>query len=269
MAEFGRRGLARAVAHGDWIRARQGAYLPGDAPSAFVRAVRVGGRLTCLSLLRHHGVFVQSRGPIHIHLPRSMSRMRDPDSRRRKLAGRSRRAPVLHWHRTIRPLPDDGAAVHPVDALAHAVRCQSPREAIASIDSALFTGFIAESDLGVLFEALPRKYRALRPHIDGRAESGPETLVRLMLRALGCTVELQVEFVGVGRVDLVADGWLVIECDSRQFHSSWEEQLRDRARDIELAAQGFLTLRFTATQIMHRPHEVVDALRGVLAARRL
>ena len=43
---------------------------------------------------------------------------------------------------------------------------------------------------------------------------------------LGCDIALQVEFDGVGRVDLVLDGWLVVECDSKQFHASWEAQVR-------------------------------------------
>lgn len=265
-AELGRRGLARAVAAGDLLRVRRGAYLSSDVPAAFVRAARIGGRLTCLTLLRHHGVFVQSPGGLHVHLAHSMSRMRDPDDRRKPFRRRGARGPVLHWRRLMRPSRPGALSVDPVDALAQAVLCQSPREAVASIDSALFTGFIAPGDLEELFAGLPRRYGALRRLIDGRAESGPETLMRLMLRSLGCAVHLQVGIVGVGTVDLVADGWLVIECDSKEFHSDWHQQARDRARDAELVAQGFVPLRFTAAQIMHRPDEVLGVLRAALAA---
>ena len=81
---------------------------------------------------------------------------------------------------------------------------------------------------------------------------GPRRWCGSWLRALGCDVELQVEFDGVGRVDLVVDGWLVVECDSKEFHASWEQQVKDRKRDLALAALGYATLRLTAAQIMYR-----------------
>ena len=35
--------------------------------------------------------------------------------------------------------------------------------------------------------------------------------MRLMLRGLGCQIEVQVVIPGVGRVDFVVDGWLIVE----------------------------------------------------------
>jgi very-short-patch-repair endonuclease len=154
-----------------------------------------------------------------------------------------------------------------VDALAHAVLCQPPRAAIATIDSALHLGYVSATELGEVFRALPKRYRALQPLIDGRAESGPETLMRLLLRSLGCRVDVQVEFEGVGRVDLLVDGWLVIECDSREFHQGWEQRTRDHDRDLALAALGLVTLRVTAAQIMYRYEEVLQAVKGLLGSR--
>lgn len=89
-----------------------------------------------------------------------------------------------------------------------------------------------------------------------------------MARALGCRVELQVRFDGIGYVDLLIDGWLVIECDSEQFHGGWEKQKSDRARDLALAARGYTTIRPTAEAIIYRPGEVVSALQGLLEAHR-
>jgi very-short-patch-repair endonuclease len=89
-----------------------------------------------------------------------------------------------------------------------------------------------------------------------------------MLVALGCHVDLQVKFDAVGFVDLVADGWLVIECDSRSHHSSWQQQLKDYRRDVELAKQGYCVLRLTAEDILYRPDAVMEALRGLVHGRR-
>lgn len=259
--------IAAAVRTGRLIRTRRGFYVAPTTPDVIVRAGRVGGRLTCLSLLVLLGVFVMRTDRLHVHLPRSASRMRSPHSRRVRLEPRSRRGVRLHWMPLIDAVDRDSTCVSVVDALAHAVLCQTPRAAIATLDSALHLGYVTSVEIAEVFRALPAKYRALHPLLDGRAESGPETLMRLLLRGLGCRVELQVEFDGIGRVDLVVDRWLVIECDSREFHQDWEQQMRDRDRDLALAAGGFVTLRVTASQIMYRQDEVLAAVKGLLASR--
>ncbi|MEU1972289.1 hypothetical protein ABZ477_11570 [Microbacterium sp. NPDC019599] len=260
------RAITAAVRRGDIIRARRDRYLPHDAPDEIVRAVRVGGRLTCLSLLASLGIFVERNSRLHVHVPRSASRMRSPHDRRRPLESRLTRGVRLHW---LAPSVDVGAAtcVDIVDALAHAVLCQPPRAAIATLDSALNKGLVGMPQIGEIFALLPSKYKALRPLIDEDAQSGPETLMRLLLRGLGCRVELQVFFEGVGHVDLVVDGWLVIECDSREFHGGWEAQEKDRRRDLMLASLGYTTIRPTAAMIIREPELVLSAVRGLLAAR--
>ena len=87
----------------------------------------------------------------------------------------------------------------------------------------------------------------------------------MMLRGLGCRVELQVSIDGVGRVDFVVDGWLIIECDSREFHEGWEAQKRDRRRDIAAAALGYTTIRPIAEDILGAPEHVLAELKRILA----
>jgi len=260
------RQITAAVRSGELIRARRDRYLQAGAPEAVVRAVRVGGRLTCLSLLTLLGVFVHRNARLHVHLAPQMSRMRSPHDRRHRLDHTRRHGTRLHW---LAAPESWGAQTHVgiVVALAHAVLCQAPRAAIATIDSAVNKGLISIAEVSSVFDLLPAKYGVLRRLVDGRAQSGPESLVRLMLLSLGCRVELQVEFDQVGFVDLVADGWLVVECDSKQFHSSWEQQLKDRRRDLALAQRGYVVLRLTAQDIMDRPDEVVAALRGTVQSR--
>lgn len=188
--------------------------------------------------------------------------MRANRVKRAPLPARKRRKKlVLHWHPLVETPTIGSVAI--VDALIHAVRCQSPRHATATLDSALHLGHVNADQLGDVFAALPARFGAVRGLLDGRAESGPETLVRLMARALGYEIDLQVEFDGIGRVDLVLDGWLVVECDSKKFHSSWEQQLKDFRRDKQLAARGYCVLRLAAEDILYRPDEVVAALRGL------
>lgn len=83
----------------------------------------------------------------------------------------------------------------------------------------------------------------------------------------GWNVEVQVVICGVGRVDLLLDGWLIVECDSKEFHQSWEQQRKDRERDREAAARGYITLRLLAEDCLYHPEKVLDAVRGLQAAR--
>lgn len=218
-------------------------------------------------MLKLLGVFVQVNAQLHVHLPRTASRMRSPHDRKARLEHRAKRGVRLHWLPLIRDREIGATCVDIVDALAHSILCQAPRAAVATLDSALHLGYVTELQLGEIFRALPAKYGTLLHLVDGRAESGPETLVRLMARGLGCNVELQVEFEGIGRVDLLVDGWLVIECDSKAHHSGWKKGEDDRRRDALLAALGYTSLRLTATAIMDRPDEALAAIEGLIAAR--
>ncbi|WP_298743427.1 DUF559 domain-containing protein [uncultured Microbacterium sp.] len=257
-----RREINQALVDRVLIRVRKGHYVRGDAPDALIRAGRVGGRLGCVSLLAECGVFVFDHSVTHVHMERGDSRMRAPVGKRHLAARSQRRRVVLHWRALVEP-PGSGA-VDVVDAVAHAVRCQEPRYAIATLDSALNTGCLSAEGLERVFDVLPSRYRVLRGFVDARAQAGTETLVRLMLLRMGCAVDLQVGFAGVGAVDLVVDGWLVVECDSKQFHSSWEQQLKDYRRDRALAALGYSVLRLTAEDILYRPEIVLAALRGLV-----
>ena len=251
------RGVAAAVAAGALIRLRQGAYCPVGTPEECVAAGQLRGRLTCVSELRRRGVFVRDRSMVHVHV--------SPTAARLPARPAGARVHRRRLHRTPHPR---ALSVELLDALHDAVTCQDPRAAIATLDSALHLGLVDVDDLDELFAGLPRRYRRLRRLLDARAESGPETLVRLMLRGLGCRYEPQVVIVGVGRVDFLVDGWLIVECDSAQFHAGWAEQRNDRRRDAAAAAQGFLVLRLIAEDIMWRPEVVLAALRGALAGRR-
>lgn len=249
---LGRHQVARFVADGRLIRTRNGRYLPADAHPLLVEAGRLGGRLDCVSLLAALGVFVRARHPLHLQFTPATSRLpkRPP-------------AVVAHWRASERARAEVASDV--VSALAQACRCQSPRDAVATLDSAWNLGFVGDPEIAEVFARLPLRYWALRGLLDPRAESGAESLMRLIFRALGCTVELQVQLPGVGRVDLIIDGWLIVECDSRAHHGGWESQMRDRRRDIAAAGLGFTTIRPVAEDIYFRHDEVVTWMKAIVA----
>ena len=262
------RAITRAVRSGVVIRARQDRYVLGDPPCDLIKAIRIGGRLGCLSLLALLGVFVFEVRALHVHMERGDSRMRSATAPRKRLPPRGRRPGiVLHWRRLA--VPAELGCVGIVDALIHSFLCQQPKHALATLDSALNKGLIAGEQVKEVFASLPARFGVMMSFVDGRAQSGPESLVRLMVIHLGCTVDSQVEFDGVGRVDLVVDGWLVVECDSKAFHSSWDQQLTDYRRDLALAGMGYCVLRLTAADIMYDSDTVFESLRGILRSRRV
>jgi very-short-patch-repair endonuclease len=251
------RAILDGVRSGRLLRPRGGVYLPADAPAPVIAACRAGGRLACISALAQAGVFVLDSATLHVHVQANASRLH-------------RAGPGLHrhWGRLHREPHPRATSIELFDALIQAVTCQPPRAAVATLDSALHTGVLPAADLDELFRILPARLAVLRRLIDPRSESGPETLVRLMLRSLGLRFEVQVGIRGVGRVDFLVEGWLIIECDSLAHHSTWDAQRRDRRRDQAAAALGYATYRPIAEDIMWDPGVVLAALRGLAGGRR-
>lgn len=260
--------IDREVRAGRLVRLRRDHYVV-DSTDAVDRAVRIGARLSCVSLLAFFGVFVFDASDLHVQVGRLASRLRAADDRFRSwVRSEGERAGVrLHWH-DLHEIPPARHVVAVVDAVRTAIICQTPRHAVATLDSALHRGVVTMAELSDVFATLPDRYRVLLSLVDGRCESGPETLVRLMLRRIGADVRVQRRIDGVGRVDFLVDGWLLIECDSRAFHDGWEQARRDRARDIAAARRGFTTVRPVAEDILYRPEQVHADLAAILATRR-
>ena len=245
------RAIRTLVNAGQLLRVRRGQYLIAGTPACIVEATRLGGRLDCVSLLREAGVFVAGSAPLHIQITNGSSRLPTRPSH-----------VIAHWRDTA---ADRCSPIAPwIEALAQACRCQDPRSAIATLDSAWHLGFVDEADLREVFARLPLRYRALQGLLDRRSESGTETLMRLLLRTLGCDIRVQQRIPGVGRVDFVVDGWLIIECDSEAHHSGWEAARRDRRRDLAAAALGYTTIRPIAEDILHHRDELTAVLRTIL-----
>ncbi|WP_417562133.1 endonuclease domain-containing protein [Microbacterium sp.] len=246
------RDITRLVAEGRLIRLRNGRYVGADAPDAVVRAGSLGARLDCVSLLGELGVFIHTQERLHVQVERGSTRLPKPGV-----------DVVRHWRGSS--CEHGRLCADIVDALAQAVRCQPLRAAIATLDSAWHHGLVDEEQINDVFAVLPRRYGVLRDLLDPRAESGPETIMRLMLRGLGCTVDVQVKIHGVGRVDFVVDGWLIVECDSRKYHEGWNNQKRDRRRDLVAAALGYTTVRPIAEDILYNRERVLAMLTQILA----
>lgn len=260
--------LTGGVRSGVLLRVRRDHYALPSTDLHVLRAVRVGGRLGCMTALRAFGIFGFEGQVTHIHLPRELSRARSPHDRRHHLTRANRAGTELHWSALLEPEAGSEVSVGVVDALAQTVRCSPPHLALASIENALFLGKVDGAGIADLFAGLGSEHQFLRARIDPRSESGQETVLRTALEDAGLRSEIQVLIPGVGRVDGVVEGRLIWEADSRLAHDGWELHVRDRDRDIDAARLGYMSLRPAYNRTIHRTNEVVDAIRHLLDSTR-
>lgn len=258
------RGLTSAVRFGHLVRLRRDRYCLPSLDAFSQRAIRVGGRLACVSALATYGVFAFDLHLTHIHLKNNAARLRSPRERCRPLDVGNRVETELHWSPLIDSAAGDEVRVGILDALAQAVRCTHPWHAIASIDNALHMRLITEADVAEIFRWVPARLQWLRSVVDGRAESGQESVLRMIVHETGLHYDLQRQIDGVGRIDMLVEECVAVEADSRTYHEGWEAQVRDRARDLELAVRGYASLRPTYAHTMYNPGLVRRAVVGLV-----
>lgn len=90
-------------------------------------------------------------------------------------------------------------------------------------------------------------------------------LVRLRLHLIGVAVRTQVTVGGVGRVDFVIEGRVILEADGRDNHDDAANRHRDLMRDAVASDLGFETLRFDYSMILYSWDVVVAAILAALA----
>lgn len=245
------RGIARAERDGRIARAAHGVYaLPGADP-AILAAVRAGGLLTCDAAAQALGLAtgVRSARPHVVTRNRSADRLRI----------------VRHGWRAEHadgPLP----VVRAPDCAAHALRCLPAMAALIIVDSALASGQVSLAEVAQRLQnrhsAAPR---GLLDLTDAACQSPLETVARVLLRVRGLHVASQVRLGGVGRVDLLVEGVLVVELDGFAYHADRGHYREDRRRANAVACLGFGLLRFTFEDVMYRPSEVVACVEQTLA----
>jgi very-short-patch-repair endonuclease len=254
----------RLAERGTLDRVRPGIYATPEAPADVVAAARVGGRLAGASAAALHGLWVpvdprlvvevgrraDLRDPLHADLPLDRS---DPAIR------------VL-WNRVA---PSRRIGLSPLDAVAAQVLRSEPTPvAVAILDSMLRRTPMTPLELEFAVAQLPMAQRRVLRRVDGRAESGSESVARCVLQDAGFRVDVQVRvpFTDLDRIDLVVAGRIAVECDS-SFHDDPTARERDAARDLALIALGFVVVRARWKTIMRDPEALVAAVSTL--ARRL
>ena len=171
-----------------------------------------------------------------------------------------------HETRDLPVVPLSSFPVAPLArCLADLLCCAQEWTALVAADAAFQQRRVTYEQVGAYLRGTRRALgrRRLR-RTSSRARSPLETLARIQLRVAGLDVADGVGIGGVGEVDLLVAGWLVVELDGYEYHSDMWTFDHDRARDRELTRQGYTVVRFTANNV--RSGRIVDDVRRVLTA---
>jgi very-short-patch-repair endonuclease len=249
-AGFSRRDLLRLRESGA-NQPKRGVFVLPGCDEDYQSAIKYNGRLSCASAAAHYGLW-----------------LRQPPSRLHLACNHGHGSGFVR-HRTIR---FDGHPLVPVaaveDVALHALGCLPPPASTAMATSAIRLH-------GVSPELLARELRADRSgtalralrELDLRAESIVEVDAQHLFRSNGIRYEAQVFLPGIGRVDFLLDGFLIVEIDGFAFHSKREDMLRDRNRNNTSAVNGYVVLRYMPEHVWFSPDQVLAEIRAVLAAR--
>lgn len=260
---FSKRTISGMADTGRLIPVRQGLWAEPNAPDELVRVARSGGAATATTGAKALGLWSPEDDRTHIAVPAGASRLRDPDDDSRPLAGDEK--VCIHWTKRMpspRTLPDRIAPLLLV--LVHAVHCLRPELAVAIIDSALHKRRLRASELPLLASMLPAHLRHVVLAADGRADSGLESIVRYLLLEAGIDLQVHAVLAGIGEVDLLIGGRLILETDGKLFHlgSAFEN---DRRRDLIATSDGYRVLRLSYRQVVEEWPTTFAAICAALA----
>ena len=232
-----RSALARAVSSRRILRVRPGVFAAPGTRREVVDAAAHGGALTCGTALLARGIWVLDKdAPPHVWVGRS---------------GR------------VHPHPGCGCVSHYFDgetlfgvvgaeaALIHLYLCGGDEAFFAAFESAWRKGLLSNATRIRIRDALPAAARWLVDFARRDADSGLESLLRLRMHILGVRLESQVRIAGVGKVDFVVAGKLIIEVDGKENHDGSAQRHKDLHRDAIASRLGFETLRFDYAQVLH------------------
>lgn len=109
------------------------------------------------------------------------------------------------------------------------------------------------------------KLRRAVAHADALAGSPLESRARLLVDLVAADVQTQVYIEGVGRVDILLDGWLVVEPDGFEFHRDRADYRNDRRRGNLLVVGRYTLLRYSWEDVFVYPHAMLAQIETVLA----
>lgn len=250
LTEYTKRQIVALVKAGNLRRIMRGWYAGADADLDVVRALKLGGRLGCLSGCAKYGLWVPYQAKTHVVLSNKVA---------------VPAAEFTEFHR---------CATHPhspvfdlEDCLSQAMRYHDAETGLIVLESALQLGHIGYDQAKHLASRVQKDKMATYRFLDRGAQSGSETRVRLFFQRRGVSVHTQ-NRTAPGWVDLLVGNSWIVECDGREFHDRPNAFENDRERDLSNTAAGYLTTRLSYHQIWHEWERTKQRLSTILHRRR-
>lgn len=248
-AGFTSNGIRTSVAAGEIQRLRHGVVALPGARADFVAAVLANATRTCASAAPFHGIW----------------RLHEPERLHLLCAHGSARGAVVHRASLVPPDFPQPASL--TDTLLHALRCLPPVDAAVMVENALLQG---RTTLDYLRQRLPGNRngaaRAVLDLVDGTADSAIEVVARLLFRSQGIYTQTQVNLPGIGFVDFLLEGFLIVEIDG-STHLERTQVKKDRRRNNASTLAGYAVLRYGYHDVVYNPQKVIDEVWHVLRGR--
>jgi hypothetical protein len=174
---------------------------------------------------------------------------------------------VLH-RKLVLPRPPTHDVVALADVLLHALHCLPRFEALSMVQCAVGRGDISST---FLRDRLPGnrngKARAVLDLVRPRADSLLEPIARVLFAEAGFATECYVQLPGVGEVDFLLEGFLVVEIDGAT-HFRPADIKKDRRRDNVSVVGNFVVLRYFYDDVIYHPDEMLQQVAAVVARGR-
>ncbi len=244
--------IERALEGGVILRVRRGWFATPDADPQIVAAARIGGRLACVSAATFHGWATPLSHTLHVVVPPHASRLRTSADAR----------VVVHWNDGRRN--PSRLVTSRRDTVVQLALCLDADHAGAAFDSILQRTTVTPKELDDWLSDVPDHILRTLATRSELCESFLESIGRIRLERAGITGQHQVRISGVGRVDLLVDGWLIIEWDGLAHHDNAGAHDEDCRRDAWLATIGYRVLRFSYALVMNEWFLVLGAIRSAL-----
>jgi len=162
-----------------------------------------------------------------------------------------------------------GWATSPVTTVLMCARDLVQRDALAIADSALRHQHVDLEQLVDAARRWPRHVQWIAAHATPKASNPFESALRSLVLECGVEMVPQYEVVAGGIVfhpDLAdPTAGILVEGDSWSWHADKEAHERDCRRYTLLTCDGWVVLRFTYDDVMHRPEYVKGCIRAAYA----
>jgi very-short-patch-repair endonuclease len=182
-----------------------------------------------------------------------------------------RRHPGIHVHRSVHVDATTHYGIRvttPARTLVDLADVLNPNQLTRALNEAQVHRLVTAAELTTLLTRYPgRRTSRITPERGATRSHLEDAFTRFLRRHRLPLPERNQQIAGHEVDAIYRTHHLVIELDSRQFHTTPHAFEQDRDRDADLLNAGFSTLRITDHRLKHHPTTEAQRLRDILRSR--